>query len=131
MPMAISKRLDKGLKGLVCSGRCQNETVESYSKKLRLLAREAIDTDKLRRRSTAFKALGDETRLSIVNLLQIRELCVCEIMAALGLTQPTTSHHLMILKNAGLVEDRKEGKWVFYRLADPVLFKNLHKMNTL
>jgi len=55
MPMAISKRLDKGLKGLVCSGRCQNETVERYSKKLRLLAREAIEirinSDAVARRS--------------------------------------------------------------------------------
>jgi len=129
--MSIDKRLDKGLKGLVCSGRCQNETVESYGKKLKLLARETMDSDKLRHRSTVFKALGDETRLRIIALLQIRELCVCEIMVALGLTQPTTSHHLMILKNAGVVDDRKEGKWVFYRLADPTLFQKLHKMDFL
>jgi len=129
--MSIDKRLDKGLKGLVCSGRCQNETVESYGKKLKLLARETMDSDKLRRRSAMFKALSDETRLNIVGLLGIRELCVCEIMVALGLTQSTTSHHLMILKNAGVVDDRKEGKWVFYRLADPALFRKLHKINVL
>lgn len=129
--MSIGKRLDKALKGLVCSGRCQNETVESYAKKLKLLARDTIDSEKLRYRSTVFKALGDETRLSIIDLLGIRELCVCEIMVALGLTQPTTSHHLMILKNAGVVDNRKEGKWVFYRLADPGLFRKLHQMNVL
>jgi ArsR family transcriptional regulator len=129
--MSANKRLEKSLQDLILSGRCQTETVESYSKKLRLLTQEAIDEEKLKDQSVMFKALGDQTRLSIINLLRIRELCVCEIMAALGLTQPTTSHHLMILKNAGVVDDRKEGKWVFYRLVDPALFQKLHKMNVL
>jgi len=129
--MSASKRLAKSLQGLIRSGRCQTETVEGYSKELRLLAQKALDTGKLKHRSMMFRALGDQTRLSIISLLQIRELCVCEIMAALGLTQPTTSHHLMILKNAGIAEDRKEGKWVFYRLADQALFRKLRKMNVL
>jgi len=129
--MSASKRLDKSLQGLILSGRCQTETVESYSKKLRLLTREAMDKEKLRSQSVMFKALGDKTRLSIINLLRMRELCVCEIMAALGLTQPTASHHLMILKNARVVDDRKEGKWVFYSLADPALFQKLHRINIL
>jgi len=52
-------------------------------------------------------------------------------MVALDLTQPTASHHLGILENAGLVKDRKEGKWVFYNIADPKLIENMHKLKIL
>jgi len=51
-------------------------------------------------------------------LLSSREMCVCEVMVALDLTQPTASHHLRILENVALVKDRKDGKWVFYSLKD-------------
>ena len=61
-----------------------------------------------------FKAFSDETRLRILNLLQGHELCVCELMDALQMPQPRISHQLRILKNAGLVIDRREGKWVIY-----------------
>jgi len=65
-----------------------------------------------------FKALGDETRLRILNLLQEGELCVCDLTHALGLPQSTVSRHLAILKKAGLVADRRNRTWAFYRLAD-------------
>jgi DNA-binding transcriptional ArsR family regulator len=52
-------------------------------------------------------------------------------MVALGLTQPTASHHLGILENAGLAKDRKEGKWVFYSLANTKLLENMRKLNLL
>jgi len=52
-------------------------------------------------------------------------MCVCEVMVALDLTQPTASHHLRILENVGLVKARKEGKWVFYALPDPAHTANL------
>lgn len=71
------------------------------------------------KKSKFFKALADPTRLRMLGLLVVREMCVCEVMAALDLTQPTASHHLRILENIGLVVDRKEGKWVFYSLKDP------------
>ncbi len=66
--------------------------------------------------SLFFKALSEEIRLHIVQLLMPRELCVCEIMDELRLSQPAVSHHMKILKQAGLVNDRREGKWVFYSL---------------
>lgn len=66
-----------------------------------------------------FSALADQTRLKIVELLTKEELCACEVMAALELTQPTTSHHLGILERSGLVVARREGKWIFYKLASP------------
>ena len=66
-----------------------------------------------------FKALSDETRLRIVLLLSEKELCVCQIEAALVLSQVKVSRHLTILKYAGLVKCRKEGTWVYYSLAKP------------
>jgi len=66
-----------------------------------------------------FKALSDETRLRILALLQGGELCVCDLMAVLELPQSTVSRHLATLRNAGLVEDRRQGVWMYYRLAAP------------
>jgi len=62
------------------------------------------------------KAVGDRTRLRILALLQQGPLCVCQLVEILGLSQPTVSKHLSTLGAAGLVEDEKRGKWVFYRL---------------
>jgi ArsR family transcriptional regulator len=63
-----------------------------------------------------FKALSDDTRLRVIKLLQERELCVCELMQVLEMSQPRISRHLSVLKNAGLVNDRREGKWIHYSL---------------
>jgi ArsR family transcriptional regulator len=66
----------------------------------------------------AFKALGDETRLRMLGLLFERaELCVCDFVGALDITQSKASRHLRYLLNAGLLEDRREGIWMHYRLA--------------
>ncbi len=65
-----------------------------------------------------FKALSDETRLRVIKLLEERELCVCELMQVLDMSQPRISRHLGVLKNAGLVNDRREGKWVYYSLSN-------------
>jgi ArsR family transcriptional regulator len=65
-----------------------------------------------------FQALGDPTRLRLVNLLtQTGEICVCELVDALELPQYNVSRHLQILLKAGWLEDRKVGKWVYYRVA--------------
>lgn len=64
------------------------------------------------------KALSDPSRVKIVKLLQRKSLCVCEIQAALGHSQPNVSKHLKILQDAGLVESSKDGLWVNYRLTD-------------
>ena len=63
-----------------------------------------------------FKALGDETRLTIVQLLVGRELCVCDILDSFVMSQPAISHHLKILRQAGVVRDKREGKWIYYSL---------------
>lgn len=67
-----------------------------------------------------FKVLSDESRLQILWLLfNSQELCVCDIMAALGTTQSKVSRHLATLRHAGLVADRREGAWSYYRLCKP------------
>jgi len=66
-----------------------------------------------------FKALADETRLRILNLLCRRELCVCQIVEVLGVGQSKASRHLATLRHAGLVTDRREGLWMYYSLSDP------------
>ena len=63
-----------------------------------------------------FKALGDRNRLRIVNMLSRKPMCVCEITHVLKLSQSTVSGHLRVLKEAELVEDKKEGLWVEYHL---------------
>ena len=70
-----------------------------------------------------FKALSDETRLRIYLLLLRRELCVCEIVDILNIEQSRVSHCLRILKEAGLVNSRREGTWIIY-LANPKMLKN-------
>jgi ArsR family transcriptional regulator len=65
-----------------------------------------------------FKALSDETRLRILALLTLGELCVCDLMSVLELPQSTVSRHLAYLRNTGLVEDRRQGVWMYYRLAE-------------
>jgi len=65
-----------------------------------------------------FKSLADETRLQIIYLLMLRdELCVCDITATLGISQSKASRHLRYLYHLGLVADRRQGLWMYYRLA--------------
>jgi ArsR family transcriptional regulator len=64
-----------------------------------------------------FKALSDPTRVAIVNRLAAAdEVCVCDFVASLDLAQPTVSHHLKVLREAGLVESSRRGTWSYYRL---------------
>ena len=70
-----------------------------------------------------FKALSDKNRLTIIKMLEVKPMCVCEIAAALGLASSTVSKHLSLLNEAGLIQDRKEGKWVNYSpVSDPSPF---------
>ncbi len=62
------------------------------------------------------KAMAEPTRLKILKMLSQEEMCVCEIIEGLHLSQPAVSHHLKILRQAELISDRKEGKWIFYSL---------------
>jgi ArsR family transcriptional regulator len=81
-----------------------------------------------------YKALADKTRLRILALLRKEELCVCELVEVLQMTQPAVSQHLRKLKNAKLVKERKGGQWVFYSLDGalyPFLEANLQALPDL
>ena len=71
-----------------------------------------------------FKALGDPVRLRLVSLIGARqggEVCVCDLTSAFALTQPTISHHLKVLREAGLIDSERRGTWVYYRLVPAAL----------
>lgn len=82
------------------------------------------------------KALSDETRLRIINLLYEGELCVCDVMEVLQISQAKASRHLIYLKNAGLTKDRKVAQWSYYSLTkddslkfiDSLVYDNLRKL---
>ena len=82
------------------------------------------------------KALSDETRLRILSLLYEKELCVCDIMATLQISQAKASRHLIYLKNAGLVKDRKYAQWTYYSMSkddqmkfiDSLVYDNLRSL---
>ncbi|MGA2768635.1 MAG: metalloregulator ArsR/SmtB family transcription factor [Candidatus Bathyarchaeia archaeon] len=126
--MAASK-IGERLQRLAESGICSCETASEYADELKELANKGISSENSEAKSKVLKALADSIRLRILGLLSSREMCVCEVMVALDLTQPTASHHLRILENVGLVKDRKEGKWVFYSIANPELFEGMRKLN--
>lgn len=65
-----------------------------------------------------FRAFSDKTRLRILNMLTVGELCVCDLVEVLDVPQPKASRHLAYLRRVGLVSSRKEGYWSYYRLAD-------------
>ncbi len=72
----------------------------------------------MRRYADIFKALSDETRLTMLAmLLHHGELCVCDFVEVLGITQSKASRHLRYLRNAGLLQDRRDAVWVHYRIA--------------
>ncbi|MBE5976934.1 MAG: helix-turn-helix transcriptional regulator [Paenibacillaceae bacterium] len=64
--------------------------------------------------ASVFKALGDTTRLKIIEMLSCGELCACKILESFEITQPTLSYHMKILTECGLVISRKEGSWMHY-----------------
>jgi ArsR family transcriptional regulator len=78
-----------------------------------------------------FKALSEETRLRILKLLEHGELCVCDIVASMDIIQPKVSFHLAVLKEAGLIKDRKQGKWVHYKIDDSDIFRRFLLLSTL
>jgi len=123
----MSSEIEKRLKRLAETGICLGEDKALHEKELKGLAEKTISAEEAKKKAKYYKALSDITRLRILGLLSIREMCVCEVMVALELTQPTASHHLRILESVGLVKDMKEGKWVFYALNDPIKTSKLLK----
>ncbi|MGF7142027.1 ArsR family transcriptional regulator [Anaerotaenia torta] len=89
--------------------------------------------DKYAEKVRLFKALADRNRLMIVDMLSCGELCACKILEKFNITQPTLSHHMKILCDCGLVNGRKEGKWMYYSLNSENMqeFKNFLRAITI
>jgi ArsR family transcriptional regulator len=83
------------------------------------LATPALSDEEAQATATLFRALGDPTRVKILNLLARSDeaVCVCEFVPAVELSQPTVSHHLKKLTEAGLLEREERGKWAYYSLS--------------
>jgi DNA-binding transcriptional ArsR family regulator len=130
LPMIHSKRLQGGLKE-----SCQDNSVCCEAEKTlaklygdRSIARERclkvctqvekIDEEEITTEIKVFKAVADVTRLKILKLLAEGELCICEIMLALKKPQSSISHNLSILEDAGLIKERKQGRWCHYRISE-------------
>ena len=94
------------------------EFIHAHDELVEKLRREMPDEDVLYDLTELFRIFGDSTRVRILYVLFESEMCVCDIAALLGLTQSAVSHQLRALKNARLVKARREGKTVFYALAD-------------
>jgi ArsR family transcriptional regulator, arsenate/arsenite/antimonite-responsive transcriptional repressor len=88
------------------------------------LVSEPIDDASAVALAQVFKALGDPVRLRLVSLIGARdggEVCVCDLTSAFDLSQPTISHHLRVLREAGIIESERRGTWVYYRLVHAAL----------
>jgi len=123
-----NKGVDERLRRLIQTDICKAEDASKYAKELRQLADTVVDAKTVKVNASFFKALAEEKRLSMLSLLMVREMCVCEVTIALDMTQPNASHHLGILENVDLVTRRKEGKWVYYSIKDRELVENLLKL---
>src|SRR3954463_13213460 len=85
---------------------------------------DVIQSDEAETLASGFKALADPTRLRLISLVaahQDGEACVCELTDPVGLSQPTVSHHLRILVDAGILSREQRGKWAYYRLLPEAL----------
>ena len=101
------------------------EQAECKVNKLRLMTHK-LDERQIEAEAEIFKAMSDPCRHKILSLLREGELCVCEIMVAVDRPQSSTSHHLSILKDAGLIRERKDGRWSRYRLSEGAVIEMLN-----
>jgi DNA-binding transcriptional ArsR family regulator len=106
------------LGGLLETRFCDAEDTEEHESLLRKLTDEYLGQFDFKDRARIFNALAEESRLKILALLTFREMCVCELTAALDMTQPNLTYHVKKLENVGLVEHEKRGNWVYYSLTD-------------
>ncbi len=125
------KNINQRLKRLTETELCQAEVVDEYRNELLQLTANVADFETAKRNSKFFKALSDQKRLRIVKLLTVKEMCICELMVCLDMTQPNLSHHVQILENVGIINRTKKGKWVYCSLADRKLVDNLIKLKLM
>lgn len=117
IPAPSVERTNARLRRFVSSGFCRTGDATKHAQELRRLGRLVHDEEHIKAKERFFKALADANRLRILKLLADREMCVCEVMVTLEMTQSNASHHLGILEREGLVRKRREGKWALYSLS--------------
>ena len=111
----------KSVQRLIQLGICQPSDIRQAKVEAEKLA-SPENAAKIRRAEKLLGAIGESSRIKILLLLSRREMCVCELESALGLPQPTVSHHLSLLEQADLLQRSKKERWVFYKVRDsPVL----------
>jgi DNA-binding transcriptional ArsR family regulator len=125
------KNVNQRLKRLTETDFCQADVVDKYRSELIQLADDVADIEIAKKQRKFFKALSDEKRVRIVKLLRVKEMCICELMICLDMTQPNLSYHIQILENCGIVNRTKKGKWVYCSLADRKQVDNMIKLNLL
>lgn len=111
----VEEEFSKPVQRLLQQGICSIEDVREAVEEARKLLLPDM-SDRIRRAERVMSVLGDSTRIRILLLLSTREMCVCEIEAALQLTQSTASHHLGLLEHAGILTRNRKSKRVFYQL---------------
>ena len=111
--------------------KVKGATVDEYVHMLLTLSKEALEDKEVKAVAKIFSALSDPTRIKILKVLERRKMCVCELMIALGLSQPTTSYHLKLLQTCGLIKPVKRGKWTFYEIANRKLVRLIFKIAQL
>ena len=117
VPKEAVKRMTR-LIGDADKAECKVNKIRSITNK--------IDDKEIEVEAEIFQAMADPCRIKILTLLREGELCVCEIMIGLDRPQSTTSHHLSILKDAGLIKERKDGRWSRYRLSEGAVIEMLN-----
>lgn len=98
------------------------------------VAGEGLDAESAQRLAAVLKLLADPTRLRLLSLVAARpdrEACICELTEPVGVSQPTVSHHMRLLVEAGLLERKQRGKWAYFRLVPSALDTLAHLVSTL
>ena len=113
---------------MTVSSMCVNmafvQTIATIAASCPPLLQEPLAAEDAERLSSALKAIADPARLRLLSLIQAQpehEACVCHLTEPLGLTQPTVSHHLKVLLQAGLVEREQRGSWAYFRVREEPL----------
>lgn len=105
-----------------------DEIKEEHVKKLRELEKNLPTIEEFEDYSEKLKALSDPTRLKILYLLSDDDCCTCSIQEILNKPQSNISHHLKILKNAGFIESKKDGIWVYHKIKDKKIINLLNEL---
>ncbi len=104
--------------------KCTTEECRLIAKKARDTLPVLADGEQIKQRARLFQALGNETRLHIIGLLAVQEMCACDIVEVLSGATSTITHHLRMLEDGGLITSRRVGKFTIYSLNEDLLTRH-------